>query len=55
MYELDSFHNTMSEFKNSVEILLYKVTAMNSELTLKNDNIPIVDLCEIILVRKLEA
>lgn len=56
IYELDSFYKKQQDFINNLEIILYKLGDMASQIKSKyNDGYSLLDICERVYLRKQET
>ena len=56
IYELDSFHKKQSDFVNNLEIALYKLSDMASQIKSRYGNgYQLLDVCEQVFMRKAET
>ena len=56
IYELDSFYKKQQDFLNNLEIALYKLSDMASQLKSRyNSGYSLLDVCEQVYMRKQET
>lgn len=56
IYELDSFYKKQQDFTNNLEIVLYKLSDMISQLKFRyRDGYCLLDVCESVFLRKQET
>jgi hypothetical protein len=56
IYELDSFYKKQQDFVNNLEIALYKLSDMTSQMKQRyNNGYALLDICESVFMRKQET